>query len=153
MRKTDQSEEIIVHFDGLCEPKNPGGVATYGVVISRNSKKIHEEYGLAFVEPWTKEASNNVAEYSGFIRALEWLETHGYQDCSITVRGDSKLIINQLNGLFKVKAVRIVELYHRAMELISHFKNIKLEWVDRSLNKEADLMSRIAYSKYSRSKR
>ena len=37
---------IEVYFDGLCEP-NPGGVATYGFVIKRDGKKVHEGHGLA----------------------------------------------------------------------------------------------------------
>jgi ribonuclease HI len=142
--------KIVVNFDGLCEPKNPGGVATYGIVVREGERKIHEESGLAYAKPWTDEASNNVAEYSALIHALEWLETNGYRDSEILIRGDSKLIINQLNGKFKVKAPRIVELFHRARELSTHFRNVKVEWVDRSLNKEADLLSRIAYSRFTR---
>ena len=62
---------IEVYFDGLCEP-NPGGVATFGFVVKRDGKKIHEGHGLAGT-PKTPQATNNVAEYTGLIRALEWL--------------------------------------------------------------------------------
>ncbi len=67
------------------------------------------------------------------------------------IRGDSKLVINQLNGTFKVKAIRLVELYREAADLLSRFKNMQIEWIERSMNAEADLLSRIAYSKFIKS--
>ncbi len=150
-RDDSQSKVIEVHFDGLCEPRNPGGVATYGVVIKMDGKKIFEECGLAEAKPWTNEASNNVAEYSALIRGLEWLKEHDLQRHKIVLLGDSKLVVNQLNGKFKVKAPRLVELYKRAMDLIATFKDIEVKWIDRSLNSDADLLSRIAYRKYLKS--
>jgi ribonuclease HI len=76
------SNEIQVYFDGLCQPYNPGGIACYAFVIL--AKKGHEqkqqqqysEYGLA-AEPFSDNATNNVAEYTGIIKALEWLLEKG----------------------------------------------------------------------------
>jgi len=141
-------ETYFVNFDGLCEPVNPGGVATYGVIVKKGTEPVFQESGIALAKPWTKEASNNVAEYSGAIRALRWLKDNGLHDMPIVLRGDSRLIINQLRGEFKVKAPRIVNLYKQASKLVSEFTDIKLEWVDRSLNSEADLLSRQAYRKF-----
>jgi ribonuclease HI len=141
----------ITYFDGLCEPKNPGGVATYGLVVKRNGETIHQDAGLAYAKPWTNEASNNVAEYSAIIHGLEWLKKNNLQKAPIIMRGDSRLIINQLNKTFKVKAKRIQELHAKASKLLSEFKNLRLEWVDRSQNKEADLLSRVAYRRYKKS--
>lgn len=149
----DSKDVIIVNFDGLCEPKNPGGIATYGFVIYRSGRKIHQEYGIAYARPWSDEASNNVAEYSAVIHALEWLKGHDYLESPIILRGDSRLVVNQISGIFKVKATRIVELYERTMKILAQFSKIKVEWVERSLNKEADLLSRIAYSKFVKSKK
>lgn len=151
--RSNESETIFLNFDGLCEPKNPGGIATYGVAVWRGSELIFEESGLARAEPWSEDASNNVAEYSGLIRGLEWLIQNGFAKSKIVVRGDSKIVVNQLNGTFKIKAPRLVELYHDAKGFLSKFQNLKIEWVDRSRNKEADLLSRIAYRKYLREHR
>ena len=52
---------LTIHFDGLCLPRNPGGVATYGFVAKRGAKVVHEEAGLA-ATPYSPEATNNVAE-------------------------------------------------------------------------------------------
>lgn len=144
------SQPFYVYFDGLCEPKNPGGVATFGFIIRQGSETIHEDYGLADAEPYTDEASNNVAEYSAIIRALEWLKKNGQEKSKIILRGDSKLIINQLNGEYKVKSLRIIELHHKAKRLLQDFENLEIEWVNRELNQEADRLSRIAYKSYLR---
>ncbi len=146
----DESKTLFVYFDGLCEPKNPGGVATYGLVIQKDKKTIFEDCGLAEAEPWSDDASNNVAEYSAILRALEWLDENKQHDSHIVIRGDSKLIVSQLRGEYKVKSLRIVELHHKAKKLLSKFSNLQIEWVDRSLNQEADQLSRIAYRKYIR---
>ncbi|MDA4112270.1 MAG: ribonuclease HI [Thaumarchaeota archaeon] len=157
-RKKSGSESVdkkqyIVYFDGLCEPRNPGGVATYGVVVKERGKTVFQEAGLALAKPWTSEASNNVAEYSALIQGLQWLKNNNLQNSSTLIRGDSRLIINQMRGLFKVKAKRLVELHLTAVRLQSEFKDIHFEWIDRSLNKEADLLSRVAYSRYMKSYR
>ena len=144
----DWSETYICYFDGLCEPINPGGIATYGIVIKKGGENIHEESGLAFAKPWSKEATNNVAEYSAAIHALEWLKKGGLANSPAVLRGDSRLIIRQLRGEYKVKAPRIVELYRHASKLLTEFSSLRLQWVDRSKNKEADLLSRIAYHRY-----
>jgi|SRR5579872_1170196 len=145
---TGPNQTYHANFDGLCEPVNPGGIATYGVIIRKGSEPVFQESGLAFAKPWTKEASNNVAEYSAAIKVLQWFKENGLQEAHIIIRGDSRLIINQLRGEFKVKAPRIVGLYRQASKLLSEFTDIKLEWVDRSRNSEADLLSRMAYRKF-----
>ena len=147
----DDGQTLYVYFDGLCEPKNPGGVATYGLIIQKNDEVIFEDCGLAEAEPWSDDASNNVAEYSGVIRALEWLDKNKAYDSHIVLRGDSKLILSQLKGEYKVKSLRLVELHHKAKKLLSKFSNLHIEWVERALNQEADRLSRIAYKKYIRS--
>ncbi len=140
-------ETIFLNFDGLCEPKNPGGIATYGVVIRKGKVSLLEDKGKAFAEPWSEDASNNVAEYSALIKGLEWLKNHKQSNEHIVVRGDSRLVINQLQGKYKVKAPRLVELFKRAKELLEEFENLRIEWIDREQNKEADLLSRIAYAR------
>jgi ribonuclease HI len=82
---------------------------------------------------------------------LGQMKKNNLQAAPIILRGDSRLIVNQLNKTFKVKAKRIVELHAKATLLLSEFKTARLEWVDRSKNKEADLLSRIAYHRYKKS--
>lgn len=136
---------IEAYFDGLCEP-NPGGVATYGFVIKRDGKKIHEGHGLAGT-PKTPQATNNVAEYTGLIRALEWLRSQKIKE-PVVVRGDSDLIIKQVRGEYKVKSPLLAPLHGQAAALMDKLPEVTLEWVARERNADADRLTNLAYAEY-----
>ena len=138
---------IEVYFDGLCEPRNPGGVPTYGFVVYRDGRKIHEGRGLAG-KPYAPSATNNVAEYTGAVRALEHLIAEKLTDEPILVRGDSLLVINQVNSLWKVKSPNIAPLNAKVRELFFKFKDLKFEWVPRERNKDADALTNLAYAEF-----
>ncbi|QIW23619.1 ribonuclease HI family protein [Sulfolobus sp. S-194] len=131
---------IVGYFDGLCEPKNPGGIATFGFVIYLDNRKI-EGYGLA-EKPFSINSTNNVAEYSGLICLMETMLKLGIS--SPIIKGDSQLVIKQMNGEYRVKAKRIIPLYEKAIELKKKL-NATLIWVPREENEEADRLSRVAY--------
>jgi ribonuclease HI len=135
---------IDVYFDGLCQPVNPGGIACYAFVVKSNGKTIHSGYGIAG-EPFSKDSTNNVAEYTALIKALEWLAANNLDVSEIKVAGDSKLVISQLEGRFKVKSKRIIPLYRRARELKESFRNLEFRHVPREENKEADGLTNRAY--------
>lgn len=128
---------IVAHFDGSCDP-NPGGRCAYGVVVWRDQRKIHEERGIA--APPGPGATCNVAEYTGCIRALEWLR---YEKAPgpILLRGDSELILKQLSGRYKVGSPLLAPLYWRARALLSELPEVRLEWVPRSRNRDADRLA------------
>jgi len=136
---------IEAYFDGLCEP-NPGGVATYGFVVLRDGKKLHDGHGLA-CPPKTPQATNNVAEYTGLIKALEWLADQKVKE-PVRVRGDSDLVVKQLRGEYKVKSPNLASLYQRAKELLSRLPAATIEWVPRDENAEADRLTNLAYAEY-----
>lgn len=138
---------IIVYFDGACEPINPKGIATYGYVVYRDNQKIAEGSGLA-CEPFSWNSSNNVAEYTALVKALEYLVENGLTDKQVVVRGDSQLVIRQMIGWYSVKSERIKPLYEKAVELASKFKEIEFEWIPREYNEEADNLSHKAYVKF-----
>jgi ribonuclease HI len=136
---------IEAYFDGLCEP-NPGGVATYGFVIKKDGKKVHEGHGLAGT-PKTPQSTNNVAEYTGLIKALEWLiaqKTRG----PVLVRGDSDLIIKQVRGEYKVKSGLLAPLHRQVKDLLEELPGVTLEWVARERNADADRLTNLAYAEY-----
>ena len=138
---------LTIHFDGLCLPKNPGGVATYGFVAKRGTATIHEEGGLA-AAPYSPDATNNVAEYTGVLKALEWALSNGLSVETVHVRGDSELVIKQLKGEYKVKSPSIVALFKRVRELITQFPSISFQWVPREKNREADALTNRAYAEF-----
>lgn len=136
---------IEAYFDGLCDP-NPGGVATYGFVIKRDGKKIDEGHGLAGT-PRTPQATNNVAEYTGLIKALEWMVAHKVRE-EIVIRGDSDLVIRQVKGEYKVKSALLAPLHGQVRDLAEKLSDIRFEWVQRERNADADRLTNLAYAEY-----
>lgn len=139
---------IKVYFDGLCQPVNPGGIACYAFVIRRDSRTIHSDYGIA-AEPFSKDATNNVAEYTALAKALEWLIANGLNNSGrIEVKSDSQLVVKQLTGEYKIKSQRIIPLYRQVLLLQSRFPDgIEIRWMPREQNKEADTLTNRAYNK------
>lgn len=143
---------MILYFDGLCEPMNPGGVATYGFVIYDGTQKIWEDCGVVGAGMLGDDVSNNVAEYTAMIRGMECLVELGYTG-ELTVRGDSQLAINQLLGKYAVRARRLIPLYAIASGLKDKFEDVTFEWVPRERNTEADELSREAFNEFLGKKR
>lgn len=136
---------LIAYCDGLCEPYNPGGTATYGWVLYRDKEKIAEGCRVVCSGP---KATNNVAEYSAVIAVLEYLIKNNLTEEKVVIRSDSQLCIYQLQGRYKVNVPRIVPKYKKAKKLAKRFKELKFEWVPRNQNKEADALSRKAYNEH-----
>ena len=136
---------MVLYFDGLCEPKNPGGVATYGFVAKRGSEVICKGKGVVGAGFLGDDVTNNVAEYTALIKGLECLAEKGID--KIKVRGDSQLVIKQLKGEYRVRSDRLRPLYERAKELLRKF-DYELEWVPRRFNEEADRLSREAFAEF-----
>jgi ribonuclease HI len=136
---------IEAYFDGLCDP-NPGGVATYGFVVRKDGKKLQEGHGLAG-KPKSPQATNNVAEYTGLIKALEWLLDQKISG-PVVVRGDSDLIIRQVKGEYKVKSPLLAPLHRQAVDLLDQLPEVRLEWVPRERNADADRLTNLAYAEY-----
>ncbi len=98
-------------------------------------------------EPFSKDSTNNVAEYTALAKALEWLAANNFVSDKVEIKSDSQLVVNQLEGKYKVKAKRIVPLYRKVLLLKAKFPDIKIKWVPREQNKEADRLTNIAYNK------
>jgi ribonuclease HI len=131
--------DATAYVDGLCEPVNPMGIASYGFIIYSAKRKVAEGRGVVRA----KYTSNNVAEYTACISALEKAKELGFK--RILVCSDSQLLVNQLNGNYSVRAEHLIPLYQKAQKLIESFEEAKFTWIPRSENREADLLSRIAY--------
>jgi ribonuclease HI len=144
-----QIKKLICTFDGMCQPVNPGGVACYGFTIQEKNNnriyRIYEDGGIAY-EPFSKESSNNVAEYIALVKLLEWLLANGYNNIfNVLIQGDSQLIINQLCGKYKIKSEKLKIYYEKTKTLMKRFKNLQIEWIIREKNNEADALANKAY--------
>ncbi|HEY6238419.1 MAG TPA: ribonuclease HI, partial [Thermoplasmata archaeon] len=131
---------VTVHFDGACQPPR-GGVATYGFVVEGDAM-AHEESGPA-VAPGSPRATNNIAEYVGAIRALEWLKGRGFRG-TVLLCGDSQLVIRQMQGEYAVRADHLQQYYAHLQALVGAFGEVRFIWVPREENRRADELSKEA---------
>jgi ribonuclease HI len=137
---------IEVYFDGLCQPINPGGISCYAFIVRSEGKIIYTDYGVAG-EPFSEDSTNNFAEYTALVKALQWLHANNLGSNRIEVKSDSQLVVNQLTGDYKVKSRRIMSLYKQVLLLKKKFLDIEVKWVPRDENREADRLTKKAYNK------
>jgi ribonuclease HI len=136
---------ITVYFDGLCYPKNPGGVAAYGYLIYRDGELIHKGFGAVGEG---RGMTNNVAEYEGLKAALQWINDNGIDE-KIVIKGDSQLVIKQIKGDWQVKSGTSKRYVPEIKELMGG-RDLSFVWIPREENENADKLSRIAYEAYRR---
>ena len=84
------------------------------------------------------ETTNNVAEYTAVIEGLKLALERGVTD--IEVKLDSKLVVHQLNGEWKIKSDALRGLAVEAKRLLNRFHSAKLQHVDRGKNSAADAL-------------
>ena len=131
---------VEVHFDGACQPPHRG-VAGYGFVVHGEGLDYSEK-GLA-APPYSQTSTNNVAEYVGAIRALEYLREKGFHG-QLVLLGDSELVIKQLSGEYEVRTEHLKAYHRHLMTLLESFPDARVEWVPRAQNEEADALSKLA---------
>ncbi|MGZ8804417.1 MAG: reverse transcriptase-like protein [Microbacterium sp.] len=124
------TRRLVVEADGGSRG-NPGVAAGGAVVIDDASGAVLSEVGV-----FVGIASNNVAEYSGLIAGLE-SALQLDPTASVHVRMDSKLVVEQLTGRWKIKHPDMQMLAGRAKALIAG-RDVSFEWVPRLSNKRAD---------------
>jgi ribonuclease HI len=155
MQKTNSLDEIVVpvfrskskaakvyprtdfslFFDG-CSKGNPGH-AGIGAVLYEGDIEI-----WAAARYIGDHCTNNEAEYRALILGLEQACERNIEE--LTVFGDSQLVINQVNGEYKVKAKNLFDLYDRVTMLKKCFRFVQFNHVYREQNTRADQLSNIA---------
>ena len=121
---------LIVEADGGSRG-NPGVAASGSVVIDAQSGEI-----LAEVGRYLGHATNNVAEYTGLIEGVK-KALQIDPDAELHVRMDSKLVVEQMSGRWKIKHPDMAELAAEARSLLVGTP-VKFEWVPRLQNSRAD---------------
>jgi ribonuclease HI len=130
----DQSY-LVAYVDGGARG-NPGP-AGYGVVVE-------DEIGrpIAELSEYLGRQTNNYAEYSGLLAALNYTIRHGLK--ALKVVSDSELMVKQINGEYKVSSPTLKELHERAMKLIDQLDCFEINHVLREKNREADRLANLA---------
>ncbi len=123
---------LIAHVDGGARG-NPGP-AGFGVVLEDESgKKVDQLSG------YLGHQTNNVAEYSGLLAALDYAAKNGFR--ALKVVADSELLVKQIRGEYKVKSPNLQDLYSRARVMIRSLEWFRIEHTLRGGNKEADALA------------
>ncbi|MES2225569.1 MAG: ribonuclease HI family protein [Patescibacteria group bacterium] len=129
----------ILYADGGARG-NPGPAGAGAVVFDNIGKRVAE------VSDYLGTATNNVAEYEALLRGLKSLrdafdEGH-FAHATLTIRMDSKLVIEQLKGAYKVKHPNLVPRYLEVKNLIARsFSHVTYEHVRREFNTDADALA------------
>lgn len=136
----ENKPQVTMFFDGASKGNpGPGG---YGYYIKSDSLNI--DIKNAGYIPYT---TNNYAEYSGLLAGLRHIKelTNGYSPIQIDVKGDSELVIKQMNNIYKVRNKTLQKLYGIVCSLTTDIKNaghmINFNHIPRKDNHIADRLA------------
>lgn len=124
---------LIVEADGGSRG-NPGVAAGGAVVIDEATGEVLAEVGV-----FVGIATNNVAEYTGLLGGLRKAREID-PAARIHVRMDSKLVVEQMSGRWKIKHPDMRELALEAQSVISGV-DVRFEWIAREFNSRADAVA------------
>jgi ribonuclease HI len=119
----------IIYTDGACI-KNPGPAGAGFVICDQTGATLTE--GSIPIGRGT----NNIAEYSAVIAALE--AAHSLNLTHLVIRSDSELLVKQMNGQYRVKDAQLRRLHMQVRELMPRFEKVAFEHIRRWYNERAD---------------
>ena len=109
---------------------NPGPAAAGGVILAADGTTVAE------LSEYLGSATNNVAEYRALALTLRRARELGFE--SAVIHMDSELIVRQLNGIYRVKDPKMLELHSEVRRLLRDFADWKIVHIPRTKNKRAD---------------
>ena len=132
--------ELELYFDGACQNNgSPDAVGGIGWWIGDDRSIIAE--GFDYLEASTPPVTNNVAEWKALIAALRWVACLK-GPTSVSVYGDSNLVIMQFNLAWKAKSVTLAALRDEALAIVATMRAKPVaKWIPREENTIADELS------------
>lgn len=130
--------EILVYIDGASRG-NPGPGACACVIKNKKEGIIYKE------GKFLGQTTNNYAEFSALKLALE--KAKKFNPSSVKIYSDSNLLVNQFNGIYKIKNKKLFDLMSEIRILTSKLKSVTIEHISRDLNTEADRLANIILDK------
>ncbi|MEO6966787.1 MAG: ribonuclease HI family protein [Acidobacteriaceae bacterium] len=137
------SDWVVAYTDGGSRG-NPGP-SGYGVVLQTENGSP-----LAELSEFLGMRTNNVAEYSGLLAALEFAVANGHP--RLRVISDSELMVKQIRGQYRVQSPDLRPLYEEAKRRIVQLKEFQIVHVLRGKNKKADELANQAMDRGMRRK-
>lgn len=128
-----------VYVDGASRG-NPGESGIGVLIISENGARRE-------IRKYLGRGTNNEAEYGAMIEAL--IHLSGEKSREATIHTDSQLVANQMNGNWKVKDPKLKALHAKASRLARALPLLKIEYIPRERNAEADRLANEAIDMYS----
>ncbi|MCK7660024.1 bifunctional RNase H/acid phosphatase [Corynebacterium antarcticum] len=128
--------KVIIEADGGSRG-NPGIAGSGTLLLDERGERI-----LRRISEFVGKTTNNVAEYRGLINGL--VAAHELGATRVEVRLDSKLVVEQMSGRWKVKHPDMKRLALEARDLASRFEEINYTWIPRKKNSRADELANIA---------
>lgn len=125
--------KVVVEADGGSRG-NPGPAGYGAVVFAADRATV-----LAERRESIGRATNNVAEYGGLIAGLRAAAELGADE--VDVRMDSKLVVEQMSGRWKVKHPDMIPLAREASALVRGFSRVGFSWIPRAQNAHADRLA------------
>lgn len=137
----------VMYSDGACSG-NPGKSGIGVVIHVPDGQGVKEGVNGCFkISEYIGIATNNIAEYTAFIRGLEKMRSIGVKKISVFM--DSELLVKQMTGVYKVKNKNLIPLWTKAMNILKNFESYTITHVRREMNQEADKLAREAVKKHS----
>lgn len=122
-------QKVVIYLDGGARG-NPGPAGTGYLIFDE------EDHLLAKEGRYIGFATNNVAEYTALVEALDRAREFGAQE--IAIRSDSELVVRQLNRSYKVRDKKLKPLHERVRILLYPYSKVEIQHVPREENREAD---------------
>lgn len=123
------AQTITIYTDGGSRG-NPGPAAGAFVIIDQAGKQLCAQ------AKFLPNATNNIAEYTALVYALQRAKSFDAQNLKIL--SDSELMVKQLNGDYKVKNDNIRQMFSQCLDLLAGFQSWQINYIPRTKNKPAD---------------
>jgi probable phosphoglycerate mutase len=139
-RTTASGRAFVIRTDGAARG-NPGPASLGAVLVdaSRPDARDARAKPDATISEYLGVQTNNVAEYTGVVRALALAAELGAREVQLLL--DSKLIVEQLAGRWRVKDVKLTPLHAAARQLLASFDRWTATHVPRAENALADALA------------
>lgn len=142
----DLIKKLTINCDGGARGNpGPAAIGVHATVSSQPLFSLSEYIG---------ETTNNVAEYTAVIRALEYLVANQIKADTIDFILDSELVVKQIKGQYKVKQPHLQKLHLSLRQLLHHLTTFQLSrqitftHVKRELNQEPDRLANQALDQH-----
>lgn len=134
--------DFVINTDGASKG-NPGP-SSYGYIIkNRGGAIVHQEGKLIGV------TTNNVAEYTAVVKALEYIIKRFFRNAphKVEIVADSKLLVEQLSGRYKIKSPNLIPLFTKIKELETEVGTVFYRSVPRAENFVADRLANLPFER------